>query len=118
MCEPGSDIEVREYILRILLTEVLKDGKIEQEEKETVHALGPVLNISNEKSILIRKEVLQSLKKGPRIEGSLSYVELFRSVRKKLLEKYPPEATDNYLEMLAEKMNHQAEFMEALAFGF
>lgn len=117
MCEPSKDIEVREYILRVLLTEVLKDGKIEQEEKETVSALGPVLNLTADRSIVIRNEVVKNLGAIDG-QGSLSYVDLFRVVRKKLLEKYPPEATDDYLEMLAEKMNQKAEFMEALAFGF
>jgi len=117
MCELNDDVEIREFVLRALLEEVLKDGKIDPEEKEAVHALGPVLNIPPQRAVVIRNEVLKSLR-GVESSESVSYVQLFQTVRKKLLEKYPPDSTDNYLEMLAKKINHEAEFMDALAFGF
>jgi hypothetical protein len=113
------DIEIREFVLRTLLFEILKDGKIEESERETMNLLFPVLNIPKATFLKIKQEVMKEVsgKTDPE-EGSLDYTGLFDTVRKKLLSKYEPEETDNYLEALSKTMNRHNEFMESLTLGF
>ncbi|MBT3785017.1 hypothetical protein HOF92_08570 [bacterium] len=113
----NEDQEMKEFVLRTLLFEVLKDGKIDAEEKDAVQALGPVLQLSRQRAGEIRDEVLKSVQ-GAQTAGSVSYVQLFQTVRKKLLEQYQPDVTDNYLEMLAKTLKCQKAFFESLSLGF
>lgn len=113
------DKDIKEFVLRTLLFEILKDGKIEKSERDTINLLFPVLNLSKETFNQIKQEIVASI--GQNIdheEGSLNYSSMFDTVRKKLLSKYEPEETDNYLENLAKAMNRHDEFMESLTIGF
>lgn len=119
MCESitDQDREIKEFVFATLLNEILKDGEIDQEERETIHALSPVLGIPKERAIEIRNQVMKNLHKESD-SGSASFENLFSIVRSKLLEKYPATATDEYLEKLSEKMGRHSEFMDSLSEGF
>lgn len=112
-----KDKQIKEFVFATLLAEILKDGEVDQAERETIQSLSPVLDIPKQRAIEIRNEVLSNLEKSAD-SGSASFENLFATVRTKLLEKHPAVATDEYLEKLAEKMGRHTEFMDSLSAGF
>ena len=120
MTEMIDDQEVKEYVVKILLHEMFKDGRIDHEEKQMLLTLGPVVGLAQSKIVelfnSIRTEFSSQRNTGS--EGTANFVQLFDKVRKRLVVQYSPERTDKYLETLAEGLNRKAEFFESLSVGF
>ena len=120
MDEKNDNQEMVELVLKTLLIEVYKDGQVEQSERDIINDLGSVLNVSRERfSEIIEQLKLNSSEQNSSIEHHpAGYVEMFVSVRAKLVSYYPAEKTDQYLEKLAICLGRQSEFAESLSLGF
>lgn len=120
MTEMIDDQEVKEYVVKILLHEMFKDGRIDNEEKQMLLTLGPVVGLAQSKIVELfnstRTEFSGQVNTAS--EGTANFIQLFDQVRKRLVEQYSPEQTDKYLETLAEGLNRQSEFYESLSVGF
>ena len=112
--------EMVELVLKSLLFEVFKDGQVEQSEKDLINKLGSAFQVSRERfAEIIEQFPAKSHDLSSSIERSpAGYVEVFVSVRAKLVEHYPAEKTDQYLEKLAICLGRQSEFSESLSIGF
>ena len=120
MDEKNENQEMMELVLKTLLIEAYKDGQVEQSERDLINDLGSVFNLSRERFAEIveqlnlnSSELNSSIKHDP-----AGYVELFVSVRAKLVSYYPAEKKDQYLEKLAICLGRQSEFAESLSVGF
>ena len=105
--------EMVELVLKSLLFEVFKDGQFEQSEKDLINKLGSALQVSRERfAEIIEQFPAKSHDLSSSIERSpAGYVEVFVSVRAKLVEHYPAEkqinTLKNWLYVSADNPNFQ-----------
>ena len=120
MDEKNENQEMMELVSKTLLFEVYKYGQVEQSESAMINNLGSVLNVSRERfSEIIEQLILNSSEQNLSIEHHpAGYVEMFVSVRAKLVSYYPAKKKDQYLEKLVICLGHQSEFAESLSVGF
>ena len=120
MTETIDDQEVKEYVVKIMLYEMFKDGRIDNEEKQTLLSLGPVVGLTKSRIVELFNSIRTEfwVQNVSASEGAAEFVQLFDKVRRQLVEQYTPEQTDKYLETLAEGLNRQSEFYESLSVGF
>ena len=120
MDEKNENQEMMELVSKTLLIEVCKNGQVEQSESAMINDFGSVLNVSRERfAEFIEQFKLNSSKQNLSIEHhSAGYVEMFVSVRAKLVSHYLAEKTDQYLEKLVICLGRQSAFAESLSVGF
>ena len=120
MDEKNENQEMMELVSKTLLFEVYKYGQVEQSESAMINNLGSVLNVSRERfSEIIEQLILNSSEQNLSIEHHhAGCVEIFVSVRAKLVSCYLAEKTEQYLEKLAIGLGLQYEFAESLSVGF
>ena len=120
MDKNSGNQEMVELVLKTLLFEVFKDGQVEQSEKDLINNLGSTLQVSRERfAEMIEQLPVESYNLDSSSDRSpAGYVEMFVSVRAKLVEHYPADKTDRYLEKLATCLGRESEFLESLSIGF
>ena len=118
MCqEMQANIKIKELVFKTLLFEILKDGQVDASERQSLQNCAEVLNISRDRLVELKNEVVRSLPTEKSQEAA-NFSQLFSRVRESLLDSYPAEATDNYLEQLAKSMGKHEDFMDSLSMGF
>ena len=120
MNEKNDNQEMVELVLKTLLLEVFKDGRVELSERDLIKELDSVLKLPRERCAKIIEELsLESVGLNSSIpRDPAGYIEMFVAVRAKLVEHYPAERTDQYLAKLAACLGRESEFADSLSVGF
>jgi TM2 domain-containing membrane protein YozV len=112
MTTPRNSQELRETILRMLLTEIYKDGQIDNTEKEFVRQVFPHLGITMSRFNEIRDEVMRTTKVNP-AAGTLDLGRFVPEIAYLLIKSYSPESAEKVQKNMQRIFNLDPLFLRA-----
>ena len=109
----GQKSEIYEFILEVLLAEILKDGEMDPEEREALDKIYPLLKISPARFLEIKEKVQVSVRVDEEA-GSLDFVTLFRRINAKLCEQHDTKKADSMVKKIASVLGRKKEYVAFL----